>query len=143
MLLLESSLINWNFWWHFPLNAIYFLFFLGDLIIFLLFWFIRPKWEFNIRIIDILWSILIVTVLLPMRFFLTLPIVICIQFFVLIWPKQYLFDVSSEVKEEELDNTEILTKIKCVSCGASYAYNPKVISDNEVTCQNCGKSIRI
>jgi ribosomal protein S27E len=103
-------------------------------------WFIKSKWEFHVRSIDFFWLIILMTILLPTGGSPGLFTVFCIQFVLLIWPKPYFFDDSEQV-EEEIDNDENFVRLKCGNCGATYTYNSKAISNNEIVCQNCGKRV--
>jgi len=129
-------------YYNFPIDAMYFILFLIDFIPFLMFWLLRPEWEFSVRIIGLMWVIILMTVLLPQGFEVVGPgllAVFCIQFLVLIWPKQYI----SAQEQAVDDDAGTLVRFSCVFCGATYAYNPDSVVIGEVTCQNCGKSFRI
>jgi hypothetical protein len=141
MLLLEgawsSRMIVYLYW---PLDMIYFLLFLLDFIPFFMLWFIQSKWEFQTRVIDIFWLIMLMTILLPTGVGPGLFVVFCIQFVLLIWPKPYVSDYTEQA-EEEIDNDDNFVRLKCSSCGATYTYSSEVIENKEVICQNCGKSV--
>ncbi|MBN2230418.1 MAG: hypothetical protein JW779_12595 [Candidatus Thorarchaeota archaeon] len=141
MLLLNGSMIypDYVVYYGWSLGSLYFILFLIDLIPFLMFWFLRPEWEFNSRIIGLFWVVGLLAILLPTGIGLGLPVVFCIQFLVLIWPKPYIY-----AQEQETPTTgKNLSQIKCVYCRASYAYDLDSINNEEVICQNCGKSIKI
>jgi uncharacterized Zn-finger protein len=140
MLLLDGAYIyrstivyyNWN------LSALYFLLFLTDVVLFLMFWFLKPSWEFNLRIIDMMWIVILTTTLLSIGIGLGLLAVFCIQVLLLVWPRPYI----PTPEQEATDSVEVLSRIKCSYCGAIYAYNLDSIVNGEVVCQNCGKSFR-
>jgi hypothetical protein len=141
MLLLNGS---WTFrtivvFFSWPLDALYSILFLIDFIPFLMFWFMRSEWEFAIRTIGLFWLIILGAILLPWGAGPGLLVVFCIQFLVLIWPKPYI----STPEHEEVTDVKNLFQTKCINCGATYAYNLDSIINQEVVCQNCGKSFKV
>lgn len=122
-----------------PVTALYFTFFLIDVIPFLLFWFLKPNLELAVRLIGIAWAILLFAVLLHIGMEIGLALLFFIQLIVLAWPRMYM---TTAVKEGG-QKAATASRIKCFHCGATYAYNLDTIVNGEVVCQNCGRSFRI
>lgn len=141
MLLLNGSWIYRTLvvFYNWPLDALYFVLFLVDFIPFLMVWFLKPEWEFGIRIIDVFWIIILAAILLPTGVGPGLLVVFCVQFLVLIWPRPFI----NVPEHEPVAEVKNLAQIKCNNCGATYAYNLDSIINGEVVCQNCGKSFRV
>jgi len=141
MLLLDGSLNYWHggIQYGVPVTMLYSFFFLIDIFPFLMFWFLKPELEEGARAISVFWIILLIIALLPAGMATAFFIVCCIQLVILVWPGRYMTRTDYEVK----GGNAIQERIKCVHCGATYAYSPDSIVNGEAICQNCGKSFRM
>lgn len=92
MLLLDGSLNYWHgaVQYGVPVSMLYSIFFLIDIIPFLIFWFLRPEWEEGARVSSVFWIVLLIIVLLPAGMAPALLIVCCIQLIILVWPRRYI-----------------------------------------------------
>ncbi len=139
VIFVNESPLSWYYF--FSLKTWYLMFFLIDLILVFVYWFMKPMWEEGVRVFGFFWNIAFVVFtwgIYQLQF--VLVVFYLSEMCILAWPKQY-----QKMPEEgqPVNDADDSFRVKCIHCNAVYVYLRQSENDGGVLCQNCGKLIKI